>query len=175
MNVQQGCFRLQFRYAFTTAAASPLARLQLYGLACSLLKPSPGQEEEFISPDLHQLKLLWSSILGDHGAWKNALLSILPRELVSGSPCTVEDRKFAETSKFLQSVSISTNWYLLRTCFSGKLPTALLSGRKQGKREEKTLLMHSYTKRCFQLRKKKKKKSNICPFNSGDLEQRGTR
>lgn len=27
MNVQQGCFRLQFLYAFTTAAASPLARL----------------------------------------------------------------------------------------------------------------------------------------------------
>ena len=27
MNVQQGCFRLQFHYRFTTAAASPLPRL----------------------------------------------------------------------------------------------------------------------------------------------------
>lgn len=99
---------------------------------------SPGQEWEFVSADLHQLKLFWSSILGDHGAWKKALLNSSHRELVSGSPCMVEDHKFAETTKFLQSVLISTKWYLLmRICFSGKLPTAL-SGRKLGKKEEKT-------------------------------------
>jgi len=70
-----------------------------------------------------------------------------PRELVSGSSCMVEDRKFAEISKFLQSALIPAKWYLLmRTCFSGKLPTALLSGRKLREKEEKK--PHSYS--CIQ-------------------------
>lgn len=95
--------------------------------------------------------------------------------MVSDSPVMVADSKFAETTKFLQNVLVLTKWCLLiRTCFSGKLPTAFLFGRKWGEKKKKNPLMLLYTTRCFQLRKEKKK-SNICSFNSGDLEQRGTR
>lgn len=101
-------------------------------------------------------------------------ISVQP-ELVSDSPVMVADSKFAETTKSLQNVLVSTKWCLLiRTCFSGKLPTAFLSGRKWGeKKEEKPTNALVYNK-MFPA-KEKKKKSNICSFNSGDLEQRGTR
>lgn len=78
-------------------------------------------------------------------------------ELVSDSPVMVADSKFAETTKFLQNVLVLTKWCLLiRTCFSGKLPTAFLFGRKWGEKKKKNPLMLLYTTRCFQLRKEKK-------------------
>lgn len=94
------------------------------GLTGSLLKPSSGQELEFTSPDSHQLKLLWSSVLGDQDPWQNEFLNSSPCELFSGSPCMVE---FAVTSKFWQSVfgfskmlfaNVNLFWWKTHNCSS---------------------------------------------------------
>lgn len=108
--------------------------------------------------------------------WLSEMCISVQPELVSDSPVMVADSKFAETTKFLQNVLVSTKWCLLiRTCFSGKLPTAFLSGRKWGKKKEEKPTNALVYNKMFPAKEKKKKKSNICSFNSGDLEQRGTR
>lgn len=106
------------------------------------LPPSPNHSWAgigIINSGLHQLKLLWSSIFRDHGDPKNILLNSSPHEMASDRPCEVADHKSAETSKSLQSVLISTKWYLLmRAWISRTVPAAPLSGKRNGKKKRKT-------------------------------------
>lgn len=135
---KQGLFGLQFHYRFTTAAALSLFQALDRDLICSPLQLIPEQEWELISSGLHQLKLLWSSIFRDHGDPKNVLLNSSPHELASDSSCVVEDHKSAETSKFLQTLLISTKWYLLmRPWISRRVPAAPLSGKRNGQKKGK--------------------------------------